>query len=309
VIPDRLPVAIRRWDPFYATIHQVVIRPSQAQFNTQGFMLCGKAIVGRQLMPPVEMVIRDEIRASDGKINALRYRVPDHEKVREEAFLFSPGSHRRDFTLADPAEPDLWTLTLEEFEARRTDPEGPLVIANIPYFPAAVHIKGNQIHSLLCLSAQEIIDIQDELRSAHRAAELARINAEDLPAITQEAMNRLGGNPSQEELKTEIDRIIRKRLAVHMDKYRSPEPLDMALDGTLAPHLRFDLAPKEWIDLQNRGIILMDGAVRSIKGRKVTVHLRDHADWLGGGAGTRDNLLKRPRYRPSESGPVFVPSE
>ena len=43
VIPDRLTIKTRRWDPFYATLHQVVTKPSQAQFNDKGFMLCGKA--------------------------------------------------------------------------------------------------------------------------------------------------------------------------------------------------------------------------------------------------------------------------
>ena len=37
IIPDRLLIKTRRWDPFYATLHQVVTKPSQAEFNGAGF--------------------------------------------------------------------------------------------------------------------------------------------------------------------------------------------------------------------------------------------------------------------------------
>lgn len=309
VIPDRLTITTRRWDPFYATLHQVVTKPSQAQFNSAGFMLCGKVFVGRQLVPPENVVVRDETRDASGTINGLRYQINDFETVLEDSKLFAPGTSRRTFTRPDPdAEQNLWHLTLDEFEQRKSDPEGPLVLTKIPYFQASVHIKDHQINTILCISETEIKLVQDEIRERTRQDGLARIIANDLEQITEEVTAELssgGETPTPEDIQAEVDKRVDKKIRRAMDKYRSPEPLSLAFSGSLQPFLRFDITPQELVMLKKKDVLLIDGAVKVIKGRKVVDHVRDKPDLLAGPGGEEDNLLNRPRYTPSPAGPVF----
>jgi hypothetical protein len=307
VIPDRLTIKTRRWDPFYATLHQVVTKPSQAQFNDQGFLLCGKAFVGRELEPPVDVVVRDETRDADGEIVALRYRVPDHETVAADSILHAPGTSRRDFTPADPADPDLYALTFDEIQARIEDPEGPLVTTKIPYFPALAYVREHQIDQLLCISGVELGEVRDTLRIEAADRAYTRIVATEGDAIRQEVEDDLsagGATPTQEEIDAEVEARIQEKLKAVMDEYQSPTPLQMAFSGSLEPYLRFDLAPEELVLLQEKDILVVDNALDVVEPRGARTYLRDEADPPGPDA-DKDNLLKRPRYRPTPAGPVF----
>ena len=305
VIPDRLTISTRRWDPFYATLHQVVTKPSQAEFNSRGFMMCGQAFVGRQLVPPVETYIRDEVRDGSGVITGLRYFIADFEKVREESVMLAPGVSRRTFTPASEAEPELWPLTLEEFKQRLDDPEGPLVLAKIPYFQAYVYIREHQIDQFLCLSGFEIEALQARIRAEIREQGYNHIKAVEGPAITQEVMADLGPTATQEEIDAEVEKRIQKKLKKAMDKYHSPSPLRLARDGSMEPLLRFDLAPEELVMLQDKKVLVVDsGELKTIHGRKVPNYIRDIRGH-GGEEEDDDNLLSRPRYKPTPTGPVF----
>lgn len=305
VIPDRLTIATRRWDPFYATLHQVVTKPAQAVFNDKGFMMCGKAFVGRQLVPPADTFIRDELRDADGAVMGMRYFIADYEKVREDTAMLAPGTHRRSFTPASDEEPELWPLTLDEFEVRLEDPEGPLVLAKIPYFQAYVYVRGHQIDQALCISGAEIEALQGQIRSEVRQSAYDGIKAHDGAAITQEVINDLGPGATQEEIDAEVEARIQKKLKRAMDKYHSPSALRLARDGSMEPLLRFDLAPEELVMLQDKKVIsLDDGQLKTIHGRKVSDHSRDVANY-GPEEEDDDNLLARPRYKPSPEGPIF----
>jgi hypothetical protein len=305
VIPDRLTISTRRWDPFYATLHQVVTKPAQAEFNAKGFMMCGKAFVGRQLVPPLDTFIRDEVRDADGAVSGMRYFIADHEKVLEDSVMLAPGTHRRAFTPASVEEPELWPMTLDEFKERLEDPDGPLVLAKIPYFQAYVYIRGNQIDQALCISGTEIESLQTSIRSQIRQGAYDGIKARDGDAITQEVIDDLGPGATQEEIDAEVEKRIQKKLKKAMKDYRSPSPLRMARSGSMEPLLRFDLAPKELVMLQDKEVIsLDDGQLKTIHGRRVSDHSRDVAHH-GPEEEDDDNLLARPRYKPSANGPIF----
>ena len=304
VIPDRLTISTRRWDPFYATLHQVVAKPSQAEFNAKGFLMCGKAFVGRELVPPVNTYIRDELRDGDGAVSGMRYFIADFEKVKTDSNLLAPGTSRRSFAQASTAEPELWPLTLEEFKARLDDPEGPLVLAKIPYFQACVYIRDHQINQVLCISGTEIEDLQDQIRSEARQRGYDRIKNLEGAAILQEVMTDLGPGATQEEIDAEVEKRIQKKLKKVMDKYHSPSPLRLARDGSMEPLLRFDLAPEELVMLRDKKIVTVDdGQIKTIRGRKVMNYIRDIAH--RGEEEDDDNLLSRPRYKPTPAGPAF----
>lgn len=305
VIPDRLTISTRRWDPFYATLHQVVTKPSQAQFNSKGFMMCGKAFVGRQLVPPTNTYIRDEIRDADGAITGLRYYMADFEKVAEDTLLLAPGTHRRDFDRASDAEPDLWPLTLEQFKERLEDEEGPLVLAKIPYFQACVYIRGHQINQVLCISGTEVEALQGQVKSEARQRGYDRIKIDQGDAILQDVIDDLGAGATQEEIDAEVEKRIQKKLKVVMDKYHSPSPLRLARDGSMEPLLRFDLSPQELVMLRDKKVLVVDdGQLKTIHGRKVSNYIRDIAHH-GAEEEDDDNLLGRPTYKPTPAGPVF----
>lgn len=284
----------------------MVTKPSQAQFNDQGFLLCGKAFVGRELVPPVDTAIRDETR-DNGAITELKYRFPDFATIQEDIVLHAPGTSRRAFTPADGTDPDLFGLTLDQIQARIDDPEGPLVCTKIPYFPAMVHVVGHQLDQLLCISATELGEVRDGLRGAAADRAYNRIKDEEGDEIRQQVMADLsagGGVPTDEEIDAEVERRLQEKVKAVMDDYDSPTPLQMAFDGTLKPVLRFDASPQELLTLQDKQIIAIDNALESIEPRRLRRYLRDEQDAPGPGA-DRDNLLKRPRYRPSPSGPIF----
>jgi hypothetical protein len=306
VIPDRLTIKTGRWDPFYATLHQVVTKPSQVEFDDQGFLLTGKAFVGRELVPPLDTVIRDETRSAAGEIETLRYLIRDADKVAADSLLHPPGAHRRSFTPPDPAEPELYPLTLDEFHARVEDPEGPLVLQRIPYFPVCVYVRGHQIDQLLCLAASELEDVRDELRNEVAARHFGEIEADRGDDIRQAALDDLsagGEPPTEEEVEGEFQKRMRQLVKDAMADYESPTPLQMTHSGLLHDRVRFDAAPEDLLMLQDEGIIVIDGALASVEPRAISRHLRDIP--FRGEEEEKDNLLERPRYRPGPNGPQF----
>lgn len=306
VIPDRLSIKTRRWDPFYATKHQVVIKPSQAEFNAVGFMMVGKAFVGRELVPPIDTVIRDEFRDGEDRMAALRYLIADAATVVEDRKIKAYGRHEREFEPAEADEPNLFSLTFDQYAARASDPEGPLVLQNIAYFPAYVHLENNQIRHLLCISSTELEEIRDELRSAESDQVFAQLQADEGPEITQQVIDDLsanGGTPTQEEIDAEVDLRLRKRLKEEMDDFEPPTPLEMAQSGVLKGRIRWDLTPEEMFNLSKQGIIAVDSALKFIHGPNGKIYLRDQR---GSGFEPGDNLKQRPRYKPGPNGPEFI---
>lgn len=306
LIPDRLTVKTRRWDPFYATKHQVVVKPSQAQFNAQGFMLCGKAFVGRELAPPEETVIRDDFRDQDNTILTAIYQVSDAEQVLADRALQAYGRHERTFVPPTPEEPTLFPLTFAQFAARANDPDGSLVAHPIPYFIAYVHKENNTIRHVLVISGTELA----ELRQAHRNAKsdevLAQLTADEGPQIRQDVIDELsanGGAPTEEEIAAEVDRRLGDRLKQEMDDFEAPTPLEMAFSGELKSHVRWQLTPQEMFNLVTRTMISADSNLRFVKGPGGKVYLRDIRTH---GFEGRDNLRQRPRYKPGPNGPEFL---
>lgn len=306
VIPDRLTIGTRRWDPFYATLHQVVTKPSQAQFNNKGFMLCGKAFVGRQLVPPTNTFIRDETRDASGVLNGMRYEIADFEKVKVDSALQAPGASRRSFTPASDAEPDLWALTLDEFKERKDAPDGPLVLTRIPYFPAYVYLREHQIDQILSISGSEIETLQAQIRAEAKERGRRRIRNLEGDAITQDVIADLGPSATQEEIDAEVEKRIEKKLKKVMSDYHSPSPLRLARDGSFEPFLRFDVSPEELVLLEDKDVLVVDnGQLKTIHGRKVLDYIRD-IPHHGPEEEDDDNLLSRPRYKPTPTGPVFA---
>ena len=305
VIPDRLTVKTRRWDPFYATKHQVTVKPSQADFNSVGFRMCGKAFVGRELVPPVDTVIRDEFRDGEGRIASLRYLIADADKVMEDRKIKAYGRHERPFDPPEADEPTLFSLTFDDFVKRATDPEGPLVLKNIAYFGAYVHVEHNTIQHLLIISGTELEQIRDEIRNTESNRIFAELEVNEGPQIRQDVIDDLtanGGMPTDEEIDAEVKVRLLKRVKEEMDDFEAPTPLEMTFSGVLKGRIRWDLTPEELYDLSARQMIALDSSLKFIHGPNDKIYIRDQR---GQGHEPRDNLKQRPKYKPGPNGPEF----
>ncbi len=303
VIPDRLKLARRRWDPFFTTLHEVVTKPSQITINGAGILLAGTAFVGRQGQPGDDVVIRDEFRTDEGALAGLRYRVPDSADIQADLKDQAPGTIRFEYERQEGGpEPDLYDLTLDQIKARLNDTvEGPFLNGKVPYFPARVHVVQHEIDQVLCLSDLEVRQVQAELRDAFESATRDRIRTEDGEGIRQQVIADLsagGGTPTEAEIQAEVDARIEARVADVMGDHDDPPALSLA--DELRPRLRFDLSPVEFVTLIDNSVLTLDGVdvVHDSFGRRP--YIRDHPNH-----DPKDNLLNRPRYTPSPTGPVF----
>jgi len=165
-LPFRMAVVRRRWDPFYATDHQVIALVDAVTIDEQGITFQGVAALGRAPVPVNHVVIRDEER--DGsQVSHLRYRVRDAEQFAGDFVELAPATDRREFRVADPAEPTLVSLTTDQIMSRMsTDPLERRLRELVRYQPHRVHLFEHQIDSMLVISTREIDEQRAGLREA-----------------------------------------------------------------------------------------------------------------------------------------------
>lgn len=153
LLPQRVDVSTRRWDPFYRTKHQVLVPFDFFELDDDGMVACGKAWLANQPDPIRHVVIRHDDRV-DGQVARLRYRVRGFQPSAPDYTLNVAATDRGVWILetGDP-EPDIVSLSLQDAIARR--PEG-RVRADIPYEARNVDVRRNQVRSILVLSSTEI---------------------------------------------------------------------------------------------------------------------------------------------------------
>jgi hypothetical protein len=179
------------------------------------------------------------------------------------------------------------------------------VLARIPYFQAYVYVREHEIDQFLCISGSEVETLQKQIRAEARQRGFDHIKNVEGEAITEDVVADLGPDATQEEIDAEVERRINKKLKKVMDKYHSPSPLRLARDGSLEPLLRFDVSPEELVMLRDKNVLTVDdGQLKTIHGSKVLDYIRD-IPHHGAEEEDDDNLLSRPRYKPTPTGPVF----
>lgn len=294
-LPFRVPAATRRWDPCYVTRHDVVALVDDVTVDGQGIAFDATGLtLGRTPVPVGHVVIRDEERATDGAVTALRYRVRDIGAV-VPTDVVAPATDRMPYTRSDPdGEPTLVSIELGQVVERMSTDR---LLAPISYHATMIHVVGNQIDHLLCISSRERVEQRDAVIRDFRDLTADEIRAdrgdEIRDAATAELEAQLGRPPTDEEIDHEIDRTI----AALVDEAQATfveDDLPAALDAAVARVLRFDLAPEELIALQRQGVLLVQDVVivtRHNADGTETDYYRDYAD-----GDPRDNLLALPRY-------------
>lgn len=293
-LPVRLPAASRRWDPFYFTDHQIVAKLDEEMvIDKKGIAFSADEVVlDKQPAAREDIAPVGEERDGDA-VSAVRYDVPDFLRFANDfkPEVTAPGVDRLDFVRADEVnEPTIVTLTVGQIIERK---ELKRVLAAIVLDAQRICRVGGQIDQLLCATWRMRTRERDRLIREFQDRERDEINANERAQIEQDVAADLGGSATPEEIAEEVERRIDKLVDERRKEYIDGALRD-DLHEALAPFLRFDLAPEELIDLQQRGIFSLDGKeiiVRHNKDGTETPYYRDHPD-----GDPRDNLLSLPHY-------------
>jgi hypothetical protein len=295
-LPFRLPAAVRRWDPFYETQHQIVAKLDEPMvIDDLGMAFIAEHVVlDKQPVVRLDIAPYDELR-ENGEIVGIRYEVPDFVQVASSTKpdAKGPGVDRMEFEPSDPVS-KLVTLTLEQIEERKARKR---LLAPIVLDARRINMFHGQIERLLCTTWRIRTQQRDRLIQEFQERTRADIEANELPAIKQKATAdltaKLGRPPTEEELDKEVELRVQSKIEERQKDYEDGDLRD-DLHPALAPLLHFDLAPEELISLQEHGAFSLEGKeiiVRENRDGSHTPYYRDHPD-----RDPRDNLLSLPHY-------------
>lgn len=296
-LPHKLIVEQRRWDPLFDTLHRVETGNATLQVNTQGFAFAASDLfVGRKHQPVDHVVIRSETRDDAGVVNGLIYRAKDIQSLlnTDLSFVF-PATFRLPFLERLPPTPGggvethRVVLTMEQIEERQAL-EGAYLF-NIPYFPKKVDIKENQIYQILTLAEREgpeiIKQTKDRLKLEIDILQEVELQQQAFAELQEE----LGRDPTDVEFSIRFERL---KIAAFDDAIDSRIELELNL------HMRFDLEPFEFANLERKGILMLGRnhliIVDMKRDDKIITYYRDFEFPFEKGVDQTDNLLALPRY-------------
>jgi hypothetical protein len=286
--PNKLAVEVRRWDPMYTTLHQVVSLVNEVAINRKGMGFAAFDMrVGKEPKPRDDVVVRSEVRDEEGNVSGLLYRVSDLDQYVQQADIVFPGTDRLDFVGTVPPdgiEDPRVHLSVDQAVDRIRNGR---LLAEIPYTPYKIDEVDNQIYQILTLSRKEVPEIQADARRLLRQELRASRGQEFRDRAREELTAELGRDPTEEEVETRFSQILNAEVDAGADKrYRRERER----------YLKFDLEPSEYADLQRKGILVLEHQGLQIVKMKErfggAAYYRDRADEDKG-----DNLLRLPRYK------------
>jgi hypothetical protein len=297
-LPFRLPVATRRWDPFYVTQHEIVgLLDEDVVIDQRGIAFSAPRLsLDKEPIPETHVVAREEERAGT-VLSGMRYRVQDFLQRRADFGATAPGTDRMAFSRSDPTgEPTLVSLTLAQIDERIAAHR---LSAPVTYTAERIHLLENQIDALLVLSRRERAEQRQLLISAFRGRMfdviVAEFGGEWRVQIIDELSQQLGRPPTEDEVNRELSTRVNHVIDGLMTGFEA-QLLPAQLEAAVAATLRLDLAPEELIQLQKAGAVILEGKeiiVRHNQDGSVTPYYRDHPD-----GDPSDNLLSLPHYTP-----------
>jgi hypothetical protein len=306
IAPNRLTLVRRRWDPWFATHHQIGLRPVGTAITDDGIAIWGRAALTRVSHLATNTVIRDTQRDADGAPTHLRYRVDDIDPVSNDLTVWAPGVDRGTVEQHDPVtEPYLFQLPVDEAADRVG---GKRLIGDIPYLVKAVEFENNTVSKILAISERETKEQRNRLIAEHAEAAAAQITADHELEIREQVVKEfedLGVIPTEEEIANEVAARLQALIDADVADYtinRLPDELEAAVTS----QLRLELAPTHFGRLQSRDILTLKDYV--------PVHIKDgyyYRDHYIPSAETTkavrlaDNLRNKPRYHSTPTGPSF----
>lgn len=304
-LPVRVPVEVIRWDPFYATSHQIVTRVDEWIVNARGIAFAGRAALAKQTEPVDHVVLRTEVRNSLHEIERLEYRVRDHAshaRTLDQTAVF-PATDRLDWG-QNAAEPTLFGLTpdqvVERIAAKKINGVQELL-------PRKVHIDDHRIFRMLCITPREVQEqirvVEDRFRNETRAQIASEQGQQLRDEARAELEAELGAPPTPQQVEERFRQRLETLVAQAFEEYRAGSRFEQDLEEAVDAVLRLDMAPDEFGRLQRRGILnvlgyeLIERHNRKVRPGTITLYYRDLAD-----GDPKDNLLNMLRYALAHAG-------
>jgi hypothetical protein len=314
IAPTRLTILRRRWDPFYATHHQIGLRPGGMLFTDDGVALWGRPVLTRATDLVRTAVIREAERDGEGAPLGLRYRVDDIVPFRDQLALLAPGADREAFEPIDlEGDPGLFQIgvgdAIDRLERRH-------LVGAVPYLVEAKKPSQNTIRTFLVISEREADQQRDRLVEERTAALTEQITRDHEPEIRDQVnaeFKAQGMIPTPEQVEAEVAERLEVRIDAAVNDYVT-NALARDLKAALRPLLRFELAPTDFGRLQDQGILILRSPVAEdldlVHRRKTDrFYYRDHyvrAEETTLARREADNLRNLPQYRSTPAGPDFV---
>ncbi len=292
-LPHKLVVERRRWDPLYATDHRVETGDVEVLANDQGFAIAaGSLFLGRRTWPLESMVIRGETRDADGAMDGLVYRAFDLGPfLATDIPAIAAAVDRMPYVGLLPPDGDIEShrvqLTLDQVRGRIE--AGDRHVAYLDYTPLKVDVVAHQVFQILAVSDVERAEAPGIARRLLRAEYRSQHAATLRPQAVAELQAELGGDPTEEEIRARMDKIV-------ADATEPGVPARARLE--LERRARFDLEPSEFANLQRAGILTLGRDQLEIRTTPDgTVYYRDYERPFEPNTPTGDNLLSLPRYK------------
>lgn len=300
IAPNRFTYVRRRWDPFFATHHQIGLRPGATLVTGSGMAIYGTPVLTRAIEAARFVVIREARRDADGAATGLIYQVDGLD-----AALFTeppaPAAFRRPFTQPDPVgAPQLFELTVADAAERVTHRE---LVAEMPYLVQKIQVIDGVIVNLLLISKREHDAVRATLVDTHRAEATVRITTDHEAEVRAAVLADFAADgiiPTPEQVEAEVAIRLGQLIDEDVAAYEAGALSD-DLAAALEPLLTFELSPDQLGRLQTAKIlkILDYDLVHQTADGLDRYYYRDHYD-----AHTEktpaeraaDNLINKSRY-------------
>ncbi len=291
-LPHKLVAEVRRWDPLYSSLHRVETGDVTVVATSAGFAFDAAALfVGRTTRPLQSMVIRSETRNAAGTVDGLVYRAADigpflSSDLVEVAAATDRMPHESLLAPEGDVERRRVVLTMQQVMDRLA--AGDRHLGDLDYVPRKVDVREHQIFQLLAISARELGEIRQLSRDRLRDELLGDIGDTLRLAAIDQLRFELGREPTEDEIVGRLEELV----GLLVDPL-----LPARFRAEVDRRLGFDLEPHEFVDLQQRGVLVLGRdhlEIRTTPGG--TAYYRDYEPPFVPDAPTDDNLLSLPRY-------------
>lgn len=288
---SRLTLATKRWDPFYNTLHGLLIERRELRFEEERLFLAGTVHLAKHIEPYQKVYPRDLEYTGTGSIRRILYQAESWKSILEQdefATDRAPYEH-----IAEDGEKGIYALEFatepaEGSAAHRMDRDQ--LVKYIPFSPHCITPDSEEesheyaIDEIGLLSWEEEEDIRDDL-------ETQWINAA-IDGLIDKLLSVTGGEVSEEQrelLYEELRETIEDtgEYAYYMENDFEADVKAKVLE---AETIRLRIAPRAVHTLTAHHVLNLSGY--QCVNREGTLYIRDIAD-----RSKEDNLLQLPRCR------------
>ena len=288
IIPTRLMVEERYWDPVFKTMHCVQGSFKSIVINEKGVAFeGGEPRITRKAIPEDYCVIVDKVRDEGVNPVALVYRIPQNDKRIEDRTLEQIATLRSEWLAITPPTSGLPAKVDLSYQQILDRIENEYLVKGIECVPFMIDRRDGQILSMFILSKKEIGEITRDVTDRLRQQARDNFYHDSMELLAAAELTReLDREPTQDE--------INNRVNEYLDAIADYEyGLDAEIFKEKVVRGKFNMFPDEVAKIREDKIISLDRSIRRVKrlnaNGTTTVYLRDNPD-----GNLKDNLLELP---------------